>query len=117
VDKVTLATAPEVKRVITAADPTYRKRDAFLRVTSQCTLSGTYWDGGSRSTYHAVDISTGRVLPAPQYNPPQFGGPRTDPTVDIPDGVAIVRTGVFCGKTATATVYVNPNTAAPLLPQ
>lgn len=113
---VDLKTAPEIIRVIRAVDPSYRKHKAILRVCESVTLSGTYWDGGSRSSYAAVDLLTGRNKGAPQYNPPQFGGPKTDPCVSIPEGVAIVQTGVFCGKTATAFVYLNPANAAKLIP-
>lgn len=113
---IDVKSAPELLRVVRAVDPKYRKHKVILCVYEQVTLSGTYWDGGSRSSYTAVDIKTGRVGPAPQYNPPQFGGPVEAPRVDIPDGVAIVETGFFCGKPKTATVFVNPRTATPLLP-
>jgi len=106
----------EIKRLILAADRSYKKHDASFRSVESVTLSGTYWDGGSRSTYHAVRLSDGYCLGAPQYNPPQFGGPQTDPHVEIPQGVAIVETGTFCGKTATACVYCNPSDVAKLLP-
>jgi len=116
-----LKAAPEVLRVIRAVDPSYRKHKAILRVCDSVTLSGTYWDGGSRSCipaqwliryYAAVNLSTGRSKGAPQY---QFGGPRNAPRVSIPEGLAIVQTGIFCGKTATAFIYLNPANAAKLI--
>ena len=110
-----LRTAPEVLRVIRAASASYKKRSASVVATDEVELHGTYWDGGSRSTYTAVDLATMRSRGAPQYAPPQFGGPRQAPRVVIPDGVAIVETGVFCGKTASACVYVNHATFAKLL--
>lgn len=113
--RVTLKTAPELARIIRAADPAYRKREAVLMARETVAISGTYWDGGSRSTYHAVDLATLRQLPAPQYAPPQFGGPATDPTVAIPEGVAIVETGIFMGRPATARVYLNPANMARLI--
>ena len=108
--------APEVMRAIRAADSTYRKHKAFLVATDEMELQGTYWDGGSRTRYTAVDFATGRVVPAPSYAPPQFGGPQTAPCFAIPAGIAIVATGTFCGKTATASVYVAHETLAKLLP-
>lgn len=114
-NRIELKTAPEVLRVIRAADSSYRKHNAFLRVQSKVSLSNTYWDGGSRSTYTAVDLVTLRASAADQFSPPQFGGPRTAPAVEIPEGIAIVETGVFCGKAATACVYLNPINAAKLL--
>ena len=113
--RVTLRTAPEIARIIKAADPNYRKREASILARETVAISATYWDEGSRSTYHAVELATLRQLPAPHYNPPQFGGPATDPTVAIPEGVAIVCTGVFQGKTATARVYVNPSNLTKLI--
>lgn len=115
-ETINLSDHPEITRVIKLADPTYRKRKAFIRSTAKMALSGTYWDGGTRSTYTAVNIESGYSLGAPQYSPPQFGGPKTDPQVDIPEGVAIIKTGIFCGKTATATVYVNPANLTKFLP-
>lgn len=112
---IELKTAPEVLRAIRAADSTYRKRNAFLKVGPRVMLDGTYWSGGSRTTYDAVCLVTGKSVEMQRLNPPQFGGPAEAPTVEIPDGVAIIATGVFCGKPATAFVYVNANTAAPLI--
>lgn len=113
--RVTLRTAPEIARVIRAADPTYRKQAALILARERVMLSGTYWDEGSRSTYHAVDLRTLRSLGAPQYDPPQYCGPSTDPVVAIPENVAIVKTGIFQGKTATATVYIHPANMAKLI--
>jgi hypothetical protein len=114
--KIQLKNAPEVKRVIQAADPTYRKREAALIPEVTVALRGTYWDEGTHYTYTAVRLDTLEAFPAPQYNPPQFGGPAQTPRCDIPEGVAIVKTGHFCGKTATAYVYLNPANMAKLLP-
>ena len=112
---IELKARPEFKRVICAAAPNYKKHKAFFNVASSLTLHGTYWDGGSRSTYTAVRLADGFSLGAPQYAPPQFGGPREAPIVLIPVGVAIVETGTFCGKPATASVTVNPADVAKLL--
>lgn len=107
---------PEILRIVRAADSSYKKHDAIVVTTDSLELTGTYWDGGSRSSYTAVDLATCRSKGAPQYDPPQFGGPRVAPTVVIPDGVAIVRTGTFCGRTAVAFVYVNANNVTKFLP-
>jgi len=45
---VVLKCSPEVKRVILAADASYRKREARLLVQPEIDLYGTYWDGGTR---------------------------------------------------------------------
>ena len=112
---ISLSEHPEILAVIRAVAPKYRKRSAILHAATSVELSGTYWDGGSRSSYDAVNLSTRRVGSAPQYAPPQFGGPVDTPRVEIPEGVAIVRTGFFCGKQAAATVYINPANMAKLI--
>jgi hypothetical protein len=114
--RLNLSSSPELARIVRAADNSYRKREASLQVRETVCLSGTYWDGGSRSTYVAVDLVTLRSSAAEQFAPSAFGGPAAAPMVRIPEGIAIVQTGVFCGKTANATVYINPVNAAKLLP-
>lgn len=112
---VDLKSHPEIKRVILAADSSYKKHKAFFNVKETVTLHGTYWDGGTRSTYTAVSIVEGKSKGAPQYPPAIFGGPQTAPQITIPQGIAIIETGVFCGKTATASVTISPADAAKLL--
>jgi hypothetical protein len=106
---------PEIARLIRAVAPSYRKKSVRVSVRESVTLHGTYWDGGSRSVYSAVEIATGRHVSAPNYAPAAFGGPQSAPVVAIPEGVAIVETGVFMGKPSTACVYLNPRNASPLL--
>ena len=105
---VALKNQPNIKRIILAAMPRYAKHKAYIHSREKMTLSGTYWDAGSRSTYHAVRLADCFSLGAPQFDPAQFGGPSIAPTIAIPVGVAIVETGVFCGKPATASVTFNP---------
>jgi len=103
---VTLAGYPEIARLIKIAASGYKKRKAFIQSRTEKSLSNTYWDGGSRSSYTIVNLSTGQVIPCPQNAPLHFNG--TAPTIKIDDDTVIIETGVFCGKTATASVYVSP---------
>lgn len=114
--RINLASEPNFSKIIKRVEPGYKKREAAFSVRDTITLEGTYWDGGSRSTYTAINLQTLQTSAAEQFAPPQFGGPRHAPAVTIPDGVAIVETGIFCGKPATARVYVNSRTVSPLLP-
>ena len=107
---IDLKNAPEIKRIVLAADPSYKKHKAIVTFADHITISGTYWGGGSRSTYTAVNINTLATGSAPQFNPPQFGGPKTDPKVEIPEGIAIVETGFFCGKVMIACVTLREGT-------
>lgn len=103
---------PLLKALIQAADPSYKRLKAFVRVTDKVELQGTYWDGGTRSTYTAVNIQTRVSSAAEQYAPAQFGGPAEAPVVQLPPGAVIVQTGFFCGKVSQARVYVHPKDAA-----
>lgn len=94
-----------------------RKRSVFVSVVEngdsvQCT--GTMWDGGSRSSWHELDLLSGK-LSTPQYvegeekelpfgNVQRAAKPRLE--------VAVVCLGTFCGKTATPHLYLVPENAA-----
>lgn len=86
-----------------------KKRKAILaRPTEKVTISGSYWDGGSRSDYFLVDLRTMHVTPIAGVAPMQFGGPKEDPVVNLEAHQAVVCAGTFCGKPATPTVYFHP---------
>ena len=109
---VTLSGFPEIARLIPRCVG-YKKRKAFIQSRTEKSLSNTYWDGGSRSSYTIVNIITGQITTCAQYAPPQFGG--TEPVVKIDNDIAIIETGVFCGKPATASVFVSPENYNKLL--
>ena len=86
-----------------------KKRKAMVaRPTTTVALSGTYWDGGSRSDYFLVDLNTMQVKALSHHAPIQFGGPKEDPVVNLEPHQAVVCAGTFCGKPATPTVYFHP---------
>lgn len=124
---VDLKTSPEVKRVILAAFPGYRKHNAFLSEFSSVTIN-SYWDGGSKNVYVLVDLATlqHKALPTsshPHYEMRDVSGENADVLVEngvvtlkhLPEGIALVEGGTFCGKLATAHVYLNPNNMSKLL--
>jgi hypothetical protein len=108
-ETLTIAQYPRIKKLVLAADPSYKKKSVFVSSSETISIGGTYWSGGSKSTYHAVKLDTLAVLQGKQFNPPQFGGPAVNPEVAIPAGVAIIETGIFCGKTATAHITFHPS--------
>lgn len=110
---VDLKDHPDIQRVIRAASSGYRKHKAILVATTGIEMNDMYWSGGSRSSYSAVNLKTLAVGSAGQQNPPQFGG--KTPQVAIPEGAVIVKLGTFCGRPATATVFINPANMPPVL--
>ena len=101
--KIALSDYPTIRRIIGDLS---RKRTAYISQKNPVTISGTYWDGGSRSEYYQVDIRTGRAQSLGSVAPPQFGGPAADPVVTIEPGSAIVRVGIFLGRPVVPTVYL-----------
>lgn len=87
-----------------------KKRKAIMaQPSTEVSLSGTYWDGGSRSDYFLIHIASKKVTPLAHQSPPQFGGPRTDVIKLLEPGYAIIEAGIFCGKPSTPTVYLRPD--------
>lgn len=105
-----LANYPRLARIVRAVAPYYRKHSVFVSTRAdKVTMSGTYWDSGSRDTYTGLDLGTMTTLPQPHFDPPQFGGPKEDPIFPMKPGRVCVKTGIFNGKKATAHIYVHPD--------
>lgn len=113
--QIKLADYPEIRDIILAAFPHYRKKTASIETRERVSIHGTYWDGGSRNEYAAVNLVTLRSQGAPAENPVQFGGAGTK-VATLPENVAIVEAGTFCGKQASARVFVRAENMAKLLP-
>jgi hypothetical protein len=96
-----------LRNIVSAVAP-YHKHSIIVTIGTSAELHGTYWDGGSRSTYTLVDVRRiGAIRRFPQFAPPQFGGPAQTPSVDISPGTAIVECGTFCGKPVTASLTMS----------
>jgi len=130
---ITLKSAPEVKAVILAAFPSYRKLKATLSVFHGGININSYWDGGSKDEYAVVELASLQRRSLPTHSHPYFDVTRhglantenQDVSIDhvgnltlkrLPEGFALVAAGTFCGKPATAHVYLNVENMAKLLP-
>lgn len=129
---VELKHSPEVKAIIRAGFPEYRKHKAYLDVYPESGMRiNSYWSGGTHDEFAVVDLATGKAKNLPTQTHPFFDvaahgieGQSQDVDVDrvgnvrlrhLPEGFALVRAGYFCGKPATAHVYVNPSNLVKLL--
>lgn len=131
---VELKEHPEVKRVILAAFPGYKKHYAFVSEFGPNGHSiNSYWDGGSRNEYAIVYLPTLQRKPLPTQTHPYFDVARRgltetenqDLAVDrvgnvtlkhLPVDLALIQAGTSCGKAATAHVMVNLENMTKLLP-
>jgi hypothetical protein len=121
---ISLKTAPELKRVVLAAFPGYRKQNVFLSAFYEGGMNvNSYWDGGSRDEYAIVNMISGERQPLPTQSHPYYNvsakGLANEEnevvSVDhvgnvtlkaLPENFALVQAGTFMGKAATAKVFV-----------
>ncbi len=106
---------PMVDRIVRAAFPSYAGRTVRIQASDTVNCA-SYWDGGSRDYFVAVDLATLRASdPAPAqsaYDRPVRGLS----SVTIPAGAAIVEHSIFCGKDVGIRIHVHPDSLAGLLP-
>lgn len=94
-----------------AAFPGWKGRKLRVERRETVTLSGTYWSGGSKNEFVAVELATMRTSPADARlgDPNAFGGIGDScPTIGIPVGFAIVEHVIFRGKDLGCRVYMAP---------
>ena len=111
---ITIKQHPALANFLRRAFPGYRKHKAIIRPCESVTLSGGYWDGGSRSTYFGVTID-GREVPL-RYNtsPGMFNGNAPDRVALLEPGLVVLEAGTFCGKPATVIINASRETLAQL---
>lgn len=117
----TLARTPDSARPLTAlaiarlAFPNWKGRKAKFSMLSTVRVSGTCWEGGSRSEFVAVRLATMEVcaLPPSSKTPREMGGTAPDQTVTVPEGYALVEHAFFCGTDTGCTVTLGAHPALP----
>jgi len=75
------------------------------------------WDSGSRDTYSAVELATGKAIAASNNHSAPWDNDRKDQRIALRSGFAVIRHSIFCGKDMGLTFYVHPEDAVKLLPQ
>lgn len=123
-----------IKRIVSVAFPNYRKRTAWLSTFSERGQQiNSYWDGGTRDEYAIVRLDDMTRAPMPSVGHPYFevrgagipSGEDQYVSIDrvgnvtlkaLPPGFVLVCAGTFCGKPATAKIYVNPADMPRMLP-
>lgn len=96
---------------------TYTGRKLKARVADSVTLMDTSWSGGTRSTYLAVELATGRAASLPgNPDPVQFGGNQEGKSIDLKPGFMIREHSIFCGKDMGLTFHLLDVDAQKFLP-
>lgn len=94
----------------------YRKHRVRIVPIDAVTLHDLNWSGGTRYSFTALDLETLATAGKDHSRLAPWDNPAEGKTVPLEPGVAVVCTGVFCGKTATMTIYIHPDNAAKLIP-
>jgi len=103
---------PIIQTLLKQAGVNSRKHKAIVIVASRVSCSGTYWDGGSRSSY--ILVKDGRPVDIPSTGAPQFNGGRSETVLELDADTYAVCVGTFLGKPATPSVYLHPALAQQL---
>ena len=124
-ETIDLAKRSAIKRIVLTAFPEYRKRKVFLSEFSESGKNiNSFWEGGSRNVYAIVHLPSMSRSTLPTQTHPYFDvalrGAARQETPDIvsdaqgnvtlkrlPVDFALVEAGTFCGKPATAHIYLH----------
>ena len=108
-------TAKDVPPAIRAAFPGYHGRKWRANVTTVVYMGDTYWSGGTRNEYVAVELATGRVASPDAGAFGTFLRPH-EPQVELVPGAVIVEHSMFMGKDVGITIHVHPSNVRSMLP-
>lgn len=92
---------PEIKKLVNAAFPTYRRKKVVIIPTTTVALQQLEWDGGTKNEYQFLWLDGSYVPWMDQY---KEGG-----QVKISKGKVIIQSGTFCGKPALCHIYIHPD--------
>ena len=101
--KITRKNNPKAWAIIKKVLPNYRKKSAVLYVGKDVMLSGRFWDSGSLTEWFVGDPKN--ILHTIKQRQ-DFPFEALDKIIDLTNGDAAVSTGYFCGKAATAAIYI-----------
>jgi hypothetical protein len=74
------------------------------------------WSSGSRDTYQAIELATGRAVEASDNMSAPWSSERKERTIALRSGYAVVEAITFQGKDLGLVFYVHPDDANKLLP-
>ena len=106
---------PTARKVADAVGYSGRTFKARIQDDRKVALSGTQWDGGSRSEYFAVTL-TEPIQSQGLSVQSTWPTPSHDPIADIPQFGAIVEWVTFCGNDHGLTIHIGPDSVSALLP-
>jgi hypothetical protein len=74
------------------------------------------WSGGTRDSFSAFELATGRSAPMPGQSGSPWSADRVERSINMRPGYIIVKHSMFCGKDMGLTFYIHPADVAALIP-
>ena len=99
----------EIKHIINATFPGYRKREVIVEARETVTFHDLNWGDGTKSEYRACYVTgaaSDRRLD--MSRPAPWANPYEGLTLPIPIDCIVVEGGYFCGQERMLRLYVNP---------
>jgi len=91
-------------------------KEVEIHLTDRITIGSQQWSEGSRDVYHVASLDHPVIHRVEDFRPwPQNMGALGESEI-MPRHV-IIKTGTFCGKTATPFVYARESDVSPVLPK
>jgi hypothetical protein len=91
-----------------------RKREVRVVIGERVSFHNTFWDGGSKNTYRAVQLESGATANLITGSSP-WTAIAEGTSITLEPGIAIVEESVFCGKTMALRLYLHPANITPAL--
>jgi hypothetical protein len=95
---------------------TISAREVEIWLTDSVTIDSMQWSGGTRYGYAIASLDGGEIKPIIDTRPwPESMNPLGETT--LPLRHVIIKSGTFCGKTATVYIYAREADVSPMLPK
>jgi len=106
--------SPEVQEIAKLAFPDYTGKKFKVSAFSGPMDLTSYWDGGSRSYYAIVNLSTNKVKSVPENGSMQTR--KSFRITKLPPNFAVVENSIFMGKDSGITIHINTENISKMLP-
>lgn len=103
----------DVAEIVNATFPEYKGKRTTINVVSSIRLSGTQWDGGSRSQYRLLRLEDNTVQPIP-VAPFMQDSIVHDSVIEIPEGFVFVQLHEW-GNHTSLTIHCRTGSIRPTL--
>ncbi len=96
-----------IRPLLRVSFPEYKGRTYRVQFTDQVHISNTYWSGGTRSWYVAIQMENGKVSRLPSLAP--WDNPIEGQKIPLGENTVIAEHAHFCGKDMGITFYAHPS--------